>query len=271
MTRSNTLSICMIVRDEAALLPASLSDAAQLADELIVVDTGSRDGSKAIARRYTEKVYDFSWRDDFAAARNVSFSYASGDMVMWLDADDRIDPPQRAALRVFLADCSARLVLAGYERPENGGVFLYPRIVRRDSGFHWEGIVHEHLTLVSGAPPLAEGDVVTCDAVIRHAKPSPPNYARNIALMARVAEAEFRRSFWLCAQCYLDCILAGERTQARHYLALAEQSETPFPARIQDYALINRVLKFHQKREAMLWWNALYLRDKKRYLAEQSS
>ena len=271
MTRSNTLSICMIVRDEAALLPASLSDAAQLADELIVVDTGSRDGSKAIARCYTEKVYDFSWRDDFAAARNVSFSYASGDMVMWLDADDRIDPPQRAALRAFLADCSARLVLAGYERPENGGVFLYPRIVRRDSGLHWEGIVHEHLTLVSGAPPLAEGDVVTCDAVIRHAKPSPPNYARNIALMAHVPEAEFRRSFWLCAQCYLDCILAGERTQARHYLALAEQSETPFPARIQDYALINRVLKFHQKREAMLWWNALYLRDKKRYLAEQSS
>ena len=68
----------------------------------------------------------------------------------------------------------------------------------------------------------------------------------------------------------LDVRKVDERL-ARHYLALAEQSETPFPARIQDYALINRVLKFHQKREAMLWWNALYLRDKKRYLAGQSS
>ena len=58
---------------------------------MIIVDTGSKDATKEIAARYTDKVYDFAWTGDFSEARNRSFSYASNDYVMWVDADHIID------------------------------------------------------------------------------------------------------------------------------------------------------------------------------------
>ena len=87
---------------------------------------------------------------------------------------------------------------------------------------------------------------------------------RNIAIMEKLPEEELHRSFWLCANCYLDHILAGETEKAGRYLSLAENSLTPFRERLNDYGLINAVLKHHRKYDAMLRWNAMYLRDKKK-------
>ncbi len=86
------LSVCMIVRDEAERLPGCLESIQDLHAELIVVDTGSTDETVAIARRYGARVEQFTWIDDFAAARNESLRYASGDWRLWLDADERLDP-----------------------------------------------------------------------------------------------------------------------------------------------------------------------------------
>ena len=86
-----TISACMIVRNEAALLRRCLSYAKQFADEIIIVDTGSLDNTKAIAAEFTSKVFDYEWKDDFAAARNVSFSYAACDFIYVADADEIID------------------------------------------------------------------------------------------------------------------------------------------------------------------------------------
>ena len=83
-----TLSVCMIVRDEAQVIARSVNCALSVADEVIVVDTGSADDTRKIALSLGAKVYDFEWTDDFSAARNFSFSLASGDYIMWLDADD---------------------------------------------------------------------------------------------------------------------------------------------------------------------------------------
>ncbi len=82
----------MIVKDEAAVLADCLEGACRFADELVIVDTGSTDETKEIASRYTDRVFDFTWCDDFASARNFSYSKASCDHIMWLDADDRITP-----------------------------------------------------------------------------------------------------------------------------------------------------------------------------------
>ena len=92
-----TISLCMIVKNEEAVLDRCLSSVSDLVDEIIVVDTGSTDSSREIAARFTEKVFDFPWRDDFAAARNESFSHASMDYCMWLDADDVLLESDRAA------------------------------------------------------------------------------------------------------------------------------------------------------------------------------
>ena len=83
-----TLSVCLIVKNEEPVLRRCLACAVQFADELIVVDTGSTDNSAAIAREYTPYVYLHPWQNSFAEARNYSYSKATGDYIMWLDADD---------------------------------------------------------------------------------------------------------------------------------------------------------------------------------------
>ena len=74
-----TISLCMIVKNEEEVLERCLNSLKGLMDEIIIVDTGSTDSTKEIAARYTDKIYDFSWCDDFAAARNFSFSKATQD------------------------------------------------------------------------------------------------------------------------------------------------------------------------------------------------
>ncbi len=98
------VSLCMIVKNEEAHLPACLSTAADLVDEIIVVDTGSTDATKAAAQRFGARVVDFAWCDSFAAARNESLRHAGGDWIFWLDADDRIDETNRQRLRTLFAN-----------------------------------------------------------------------------------------------------------------------------------------------------------------------
>ena len=84
------ISVCMIVKNEEEVLARCLACVTSFADEIIVVDTGSTDKTKAIAADFTDKIYDFAWCDDFSKARNYSFSKATQDFIMWLDADDVI-------------------------------------------------------------------------------------------------------------------------------------------------------------------------------------
>ena len=88
----------MIVRDEAANLPGALGSVQGVAQELIVVDTGSTDDSAAIAQALGARVLHFAWCDDFARARNVALDAATGDWVLCLDADQQFDPASLPAL-----------------------------------------------------------------------------------------------------------------------------------------------------------------------------
>ena len=99
----------MIVRDEERNLPHCLESVHGLFDEIIVVDTGSRDRTVEIARSFGAQVFDFVWVDDFAAARNAALARARGDYALWLDADDVIEPAEREKL----AELLARLPVSG--------------------------------------------------------------------------------------------------------------------------------------------------------------
>ena len=89
----------MIVRDEEENLPHCLESVRGIFDEIVVVDTGSIDRTREIAREFGAQVFDFAWIDDFAAARNAALAHATGDYAFWLDADDVVEPAEREKLR----------------------------------------------------------------------------------------------------------------------------------------------------------------------------
>ena len=161
------LSLCMIVRDEETRLGRCLESVKDAVDEIVILDTGSTDGTKAIARRYTDRVYDYAWQDDFSDARNTSFSYASKPFILWLDADDVLDPGEAKKLLALKArlDDSVDAVMLPYAyaygldgRPSL--VFERERIVRRAAGFAFSGVVHEAMAV--------GGNVLHEDIVVRH-------------------------------------------------------------------------------------------------------
>ncbi len=96
------LSLCMIARNEALTLPRCLTSVVDLVDEIIVVDTGSVDNTRTVAEHLGAQVHDFAWVDDFAAARNESLRHATGEWILWLDADEHVDAENRPPLRVLL-------------------------------------------------------------------------------------------------------------------------------------------------------------------------
>src|SRR5690625_1373316 len=88
---SKLLSVCMIVKDEERVLDRCLESIHGIADEIVVVDTGSIDKTKEITAKYTDKLYDFEWVNDFSKARNYSASKATGKWILVIDADEYVD------------------------------------------------------------------------------------------------------------------------------------------------------------------------------------
>ena len=96
-----TISLCMIVKNEEQVLSRCLDSLAGLMDEIIIVDTGSCDRTREIAARYTDKIYDYIWKDDFADARNFAFSKASMEYIYTADADEVLDDENREQFRLL--------------------------------------------------------------------------------------------------------------------------------------------------------------------------
>jgi tetratricopeptide (TPR) repeat protein len=105
------ISLCMIVKDEENDLLKCLRSVKPVVDELIVVDTGSMDRTKEIATALGAKVFEFSWENDFSAARNFSISQAKRDWILVLDADEVISPLDHASLLALTKEGSPK---AGY-------------------------------------------------------------------------------------------------------------------------------------------------------------
>lgn len=142
------ISLCIIARNEESVLGRCLDSVADLVDEIILVDTGSTDRTKAAAAEYAAKIYDFPWCDDFSAARNFAVSQAVGDYWMWLDADDVIEGENHEKLRRILEHPDADVVFLPYwlSFDESGApqmVSQRERIFRRSGGYQFTGAVHE--------------------------------------------------------------------------------------------------------------------------------
>ena len=171
------VSLCMIVRNEEAVLERCLDSVAELVDEIILVDTGSTDDTKKIASKFSAKIYDFPWRDDFSAARNYAVAQAVGDYWFWLDADDVVEGENQEKLRRILAHPDADVVFLPYQLSfdEDGKpqmISCRERIFRRSVKFQWEGAVHEAI--------VPRGKVRYGDAAISHRKIGAGSPDRNL-------------------------------------------------------------------------------------------
>jgi tetratricopeptide (TPR) repeat protein len=93
------LSVAVIARDAESTIAAALESVRSIADEIVVIDTGSSDRTREIARRGASRVIDFNWSDDFSAARNFALTQITGDWILWLDASEELERESATALR----------------------------------------------------------------------------------------------------------------------------------------------------------------------------
>jgi len=105
------LSVCMIVRDEEQMLPRCLNSLEKIADELIIVDTGSKDTTISRAKDFGAKIYELEWCDDFSAARNEAIKHATGEWILQMDADEELLPESEKLLRKMMRNPWALLYM----------------------------------------------------------------------------------------------------------------------------------------------------------------
>ena len=159
-----TISVCMIVKNEEKNLAGCLECLTSIADEIIVVDTGSADKTKEIAKQYTDKVYDFVWVDDFSAARNFAFSKATMDYIYSADADERLDADNQAKflqLKEMLLPEIEIVQMYYCNQLENNTIYSYdkeyrPKLYKRLREFVWREKIHEAVTLM---PVVYDSDI----------------------------------------------------------------------------------------------------------------
>lgn len=182
-----TLSICMIVRDEHETLERALESVRDIADEIIIVDTGSLDDTKDIALKFTNKVYDFKWCDDFSKARNYSFEKAKMDYIMWLDADDVLEKQEAEKLKKLKATMAKSVDIVmlkynlGVDKNNIPAVSYYrERIIKNNKGYKWVGPIHEVIPMT--------GNVIKKDIAITHKKEKVNNPKRNIEIFNKMKE-----------------------------------------------------------------------------------
>lgn len=169
-----TISLCMIVRDEAEVLGRCLDSLENVIEEIIIVDTGSKDDTINIATSFEAKVYSYEWEEDFSKARNFSFSKANMDYILWLDADDVLLPKAleklKALKQTMEGDVDAYSMIYHYAIDENDNVLLSfrrNRLVKREKLFLWHGAVHEYLDIW--------GKVIDTDICITHKRVKEPS------------------------------------------------------------------------------------------------
>lgn len=162
------LSLCMIVKDEERNLRDCILSVKSVVDEVVVVDTGSTDYTKDIARELGARVFDFPWCDDFSAARNESISHATGDYILWLDADDRIEASELNKIRQLKTILPAEknrayyFVVSSQAPLEGESRFLQLRLFPRVKGAFFEGKIHEQIfqTLMKRGIELCQTDIL---------------------------------------------------------------------------------------------------------------
>ena len=180
-----TISLCMIVKNEEIHIARCLDSVAGLVEEIIIVDTGSTDRTVEIVSDYTSKIYSYEWKDDFSDARNYSFSKATMDYCMWMDADDILEETERnkfLQLKQSLPP-DIDIVMMKYntsfdEAGKPSFSYYRERLIRNSAQYRFTGAVHEVI--------LPNGKTLYSDIAVSHRKMNAGDPDRNLKIYQKL-------------------------------------------------------------------------------------
>ncbi|MCR5691841.1 MAG: glycosyltransferase family 2 protein [Eubacterium sp.] len=204
------ISLCMIVKNEEKVLARCLDSIVDLMDEVIIVDTGSTDKTKEIAKKYTDKIYDFQWVDDFSAARNFAFSKATMPYIYTADADEVLNPENHQRFQdlkeVLLPEIDIVQMKYGNQL-EHGTAYNFdeeyrPKLFKRLREFVWTEPVHEMVRL----DPI----VFDSDIVIDH-RPHDNHAKRDFAIFQKQIKKGLRLSKRLHHMYAMELYISGDQ------------------------------------------------------------
>lgn len=159
------LSLNMIVKNEETNLARALQSVKNVVDEIVIVDTGSTDKTKAIAKSFNAKVFNFEWTNNFSAARNYALEKSEGDWIIYLDADEELSTGSVNELRKIIQGKPAGincLVQSLGQDYNLSGIMKFPRLFPLDNKIRFSGRVHEQIE-----PSLIKNNFLIKDSAIK--------------------------------------------------------------------------------------------------------
>jgi len=250
-----SISVCMIVKNEEAVLARCLDSLTGIADEIVIVDTGSTDRTKEIAALYTSRIYDFTWIHDFAAARNFAFSKATKEYIYSADADEVLEETDRQKFLMLKQALLPEIEIVEmiYVNPADCNMVYNftreprPKLFKRLREFRWIDPVHETVALA----PL----VYSSDIEIQH-RPQSMHSGRDFNVMLR----ELKRTGYLSDRLYSmyakELFISGEEEDfeaaAPWFEKRMKQQDVMSDARTEAVCVLAKYASLQKRYEDML-------------------
>ena len=225
------ISACYMVKNEENNLPRSLESIKPAVDEIIIVDTGSTDKTVEIAESYDAKIIKTTWKDDFSTPRNMAIDSATGDWIIFLDADEYFASPNKVRSAITKLADSTTIIIPRIDIDEEQEKELNHdwsmRIFRNVDYLRYRGLIHEHLTNIKdGKMPYVFG---SSDLTIYHtgyaASKIKQKLQRNLELIEQEEKTLGHRPQHdiTLADCYMGL---GDYEKVIHYVKKALNSST---------------------------------------------
>ncbi|WP_440897014.1 glycosyltransferase [Amphibacillus sp. Q70] len=154
METTPKITLCMIVKNEDTFLEKCLSSVQSSVEEIVIIDTGSTDGTIDIAKKFQAKIYHYQWDNHFANARNEALPKATGDWILWLDADECLDTQDSEIYKKILKDKKENILFLPITsfigerldtQDQESYIHYQPRLFRNHQGIHFINRIHETL------------------------------------------------------------------------------------------------------------------------------
>jgi glycosyltransferase involved in cell wall biosynthesis len=238
-----SISAALIVRDEERFLTDCLASIAAEVDEIVVVDTGSKDATREIALGFGARLIDSVWTGDFSAARNLALEHASSDFILYIDADERLWVPKPGGLRIAVAaEPNAVAFRVLFSPRVDYTPYRELRVFRRDPRIRFRGVIHE--TVHPDLMRVAQTDcLIFADADIRldhvgYEGDLTHKHQRNLPLLEEAVKASPERVFlWVDMAHALQGLGRSEEAEQACWAAIGAAEGAPGDKQSADEAL----------------------------------